>query len=29
MITPKKQTVEPGKAFEDTALKPGFKIVKF
>jgi hypothetical protein len=27
--TLKKQTVQPGDAFEDTALKPGFGIVKF
>jgi hypothetical protein len=25
----KKQTVQPGDAFEDTAFKPGFEIVKF
>jgi hypothetical protein len=29
IITPKKQTVHPGDAFEDTAIKPGFEIVKF
>jgi hypothetical protein len=30
IITPQKQqTVQPGDAFEDTAFKPGFKIVKF
>jgi hypothetical protein len=29
MITPKKQTVQPGDAIEDTAIKPGFEIVKF
>jgi hypothetical protein len=27
--SPKKQTVQPGDAFEDTVLKPGFEIVKF
>jgi hypothetical protein len=26
---PKKRTVQPGYAFEDTAFKPGFEIVKF
>jgi hypothetical protein len=29
MITPKKRTVQPGDEFEETALKPGFEIVKF
>jgi hypothetical protein len=29
IIAPKKQTVQPGDAFEDTALKPGFGVVKF
>jgi hypothetical protein len=29
IITPKKRTVQPGDAFEDTALKAGFEIVKF
>jgi hypothetical protein len=29
IMTPKKRTVQPGDAFEDTALKPGFEIVKF
>jgi hypothetical protein len=29
IITPKKRTVQPGDAFEDTAFKPGFEIVKF
>jgi hypothetical protein len=28
-ITPKKRTVQPGDAFEDTAFKPGFEIVRF
>jgi hypothetical protein len=27
-ITTKKRTVQPGHAFEDTAFKPGFEIVK-
>jgi hypothetical protein len=27
--SPKKRTVQPEDAFEDTALKPGFEIVKF
>jgi hypothetical protein len=26
---PKKRTVQPGDAFEDTAFNPGFEIVKF
>jgi hypothetical protein len=29
IITLKKQTVQPGDAFEDTAFKLGFEIVKF
>jgi hypothetical protein len=29
IITPKKRTVQPGDAFEDTAFKPVFEIVKF
>jgi hypothetical protein len=29
IITPEKRNVPPGGAFEDTALKPGFEIVKF
>jgi hypothetical protein len=29
IITPKKLTVQPVDAFEDTAFKPGFEIVKF
>ncbi len=29
IITPKKRTLQPGDAFEDTALKLGFKIVEF
>ncbi len=29
IIITKQQTVQPGDAFEDTAFKPGFKIVKF
>jgi hypothetical protein len=28
IITPKKRTVQPGDAFEDTAFKQGFEIVK-
>jgi hypothetical protein len=28
IITPEKRTVQPGGAFEDTAFKPGFEIVK-
>jgi hypothetical protein len=27
--TKKKRNVQPGDAFEDTAFKPGFEIVKF
>jgi hypothetical protein len=29
IITPKKQTVQSGEAFEDTAFDTGFEIVKF
>jgi hypothetical protein len=29
LITSKKRTVQRGDAFEDTAFKPGFEIVKF
>jgi hypothetical protein len=29
IITPEKRTVQPVDAFEDTAFKPGFEIVKF
>jgi hypothetical protein len=29
IITPKKRTVQPGNAFEDTAFNAGFEIVKF
>jgi hypothetical protein len=29
IITTKKQIVQPEDAFEDTAFKPGFEIVKF
>jgi hypothetical protein len=29
IITPKERTVQPIDAFEDTAFKPGFEIVKF
>jgi hypothetical protein len=29
IITPEKQTVQPGGAFEDIAFKPGFAIVRF
>jgi hypothetical protein len=29
IITPKERTAKPGNAYEDTALKPGFEIVKF
>jgi hypothetical protein len=29
IINPKNRTVQPGDAFEDTAFKPGFEIVKF
>ncbi len=29
IITPKKRTIQPGDAFEDTAFKPGFEIAKF
>jgi hypothetical protein len=29
IIAPEKRTVQPGDAFEDTAFKPGFEIVKF
>jgi hypothetical protein len=29
IITPKKGTVQPGDAFEDTAFQPWFEIVKF
>jgi hypothetical protein len=29
IITPKKQTVQPEDAIEDTAFKPGFEIVNF
>jgi hypothetical protein len=29
IITTIKRTVQPGDAFEDTAFKPGFEIVKF
>ncbi len=29
LITPKKRTVQPEDAFEDTSFKPGFEIVKF
>jgi hypothetical protein len=29
IITPKKRTVQPEDAFEDTAFKQGFEIVKF
>jgi hypothetical protein len=29
IITPKKRTVQPGDAYEDTAFKPEFEIVKF
>jgi hypothetical protein len=29
IITPKKQTVQPGDANKGTALNPGFEIVKF
>jgi hypothetical protein len=29
IITPKNRTFQPGGAFEDTAFKPGFEIVKF
>jgi hypothetical protein len=28
IITPKKLTIQPADAFEDTAFKPGFEIVK-
>jgi hypothetical protein len=28
-ITPKSRNVQPRDAFEDTAIKPGFEIVKF
>ncbi len=28
-ITPRQRTVQLGDAFEDTAFKPGFEIVKF
>jgi hypothetical protein len=29
VITPKKRSVQPGDALEDTAFKPGFEILKF
>jgi hypothetical protein len=29
IITPKKLTIQPGDAFEDTAFEPGFEIAKF
>jgi hypothetical protein len=29
IINPKKQTVQPRDAFEDTAFQPGFEVVKF
>jgi hypothetical protein len=29
IIAPKERTVQPEDAFEDTAFKPGFEIVKF